>query len=247
MIGGNIYRSPSGSVPSFLQILDEVLEIIQLHSCEFVIMGDINLNLCGQRSSSFLDFLSTILTCRTSPSACIPARITETTAASLLDSIFSSLTLVQNFVLTSDISDHFPVFSTYDFSDSLPRRSQEAGFSCLKFCDQVASSEVTVGGRSWSISENESNTDSLFNLFYDPLKEITLDTCDTSQSNPTSKRTVPLNPWKIPGLFKGWRKKNNLWKAYRSSKPFLRYSRLIPFKAYRRVYNSLCRKGKSLL
>ena len=57
LIVGNIYGSPSGSVPSFLQILDEVLEIIQLHSCELVIMGDFNLNLCDRRSSSSLDFL----------------------------------------------------------------------------------------------------------------------------------------------------------------------------------------------
>ena len=165
MIVGNIYRSPSGSVPSFLQILDEVLETIQLHSCELVVMGDFNLNLCDRRSSSSLDFLSTMLACGTLPSACIPTRITNTTA-SLLDNIFSSLTLVQNFVLTSDISDHFPVFSTYDFSDALPRRNQGAGFSSLKFNDQgLHLLRSRLAGCLWSISENESDIHSLFKFF----------------------------------------------------------------------------------
>jgi exonuclease III len=48
LIVGNIYWSPSGSVPSFLQILDEILEAIQQHSCELVIMGDFNINLCDR-------------------------------------------------------------------------------------------------------------------------------------------------------------------------------------------------------
>ena len=56
LIVGNIYWSPMGSVTSFLQILDEVLETIQRHSCEIVIMDDFNINLCDHRSSLSLDF-----------------------------------------------------------------------------------------------------------------------------------------------------------------------------------------------
>ena len=42
LIVGNIYRSPSGSVSSFLQILDVVLEAIHPKSRELVIMGEIH-------------------------------------------------------------------------------------------------------------------------------------------------------------------------------------------------------------
>ena len=155
--------------------------------------------------------------------------------------------MVQNTVLTNDISDHFPVFSMYDLFDLLPRRSQGAGFSPLKFNNQgLHLLRSRLAGFSWSLSENESDTDSLFNSFYDSLKEVTLDTCDAPQSNSASKRTAPFNPWMTHGLLKSWRKKNSLWKAYRSSKPFSRGSQLQLFKAYRRVYNSLCRKAKLL-
>ena len=83
----------------------------------------------------------------------------------------------------------------HDFSDSLPKRSQGADFSSLKFNDQgLHLLRSRLAGCSWSIIENESDIDSLFNLFYDPLKKVTLDTCDAPQSKPASKRTAPLNP-----------------------------------------------------
>jgi len=130
-----------------------------------------------------------MLPCGTLPSACILTHITGTTS-SLLDKVFSSLTLVQNSVLMSDISDHLPGFSVYESSDSLPRRYQGAGFLCLKFNDQglhILRSQLE--GCLWSISENESDINYLFNSFYDSLKEATLDTCDAPQSNLASKRT----------------------------------------------------------
>ena len=111
----------------------------------------------------------------------------------------------------SDISDRFPVFSMYDFSDTLPRRSQGAGFSSLKFNDQgLHILRSWLVGHSWSISENKSDIDSLFNSFDDSLREVTLDTCDAPRSDVASKRTATLNPWMTPGLFKSWRKKNNV-------------------------------------
>ena len=51
-----------------------------------------------------------MLSSGTLPSVCIPARVTDT-HASLLDNIFSSLDVLDNLVLVSDISDHFPAIS----------------------------------------------------------------------------------------------------------------------------------------
>ena len=60
---------------------------------------------------------------------CIPTRITNT-AVSLLDNIFSSLTLVQK--STDECYPRsFSCFLMYDFFDSLIRGSQGAGFSSL--------------------------------------------------------------------------------------------------------------------
>ena len=149
-----------------------------------------------------------MLVCGTLPLECIPTHITDTTA-SLLDNVFSLLTLVQNYVLMSDISDHLPVFSMYDFSDSLPRRHQGTSFSSLKFKDQeLALLRPWLADHLWGIFENESDVDSLFNSFDTSLKKkIILDTCYASQLNLGSKRTTPLNLWMTPGLFRSWSEK----------------------------------------
>ena len=66
---------------------------------------------------------------------------------------------MQNSVLTSDISDYFLIFfSMHDFSDSLPKRSQGADFSSLKFNDQgLHLLRSRLASHSWSISEDESD------------------------------------------------------------------------------------------
>ena len=56
LVVGLVYRSPSGSIPSFLKILKEVLNSVQKHPCELILMGDFNLNLLGQNSASTIDF-----------------------------------------------------------------------------------------------------------------------------------------------------------------------------------------------
>ena len=39
LVVGLVYRSPSGSIPSFLKILEEVLDSVQKHPCELILMG----------------------------------------------------------------------------------------------------------------------------------------------------------------------------------------------------------------
>ena len=56
-----VYRSPSGSIPSFLKILEEVLDSVQKHPYELILMGDFNLNLLDRNSASAIDSLSMML------------------------------------------------------------------------------------------------------------------------------------------------------------------------------------------
>ena len=61
-----------------------------------------------------------------------------------------------------------------------------------------------LASHSWGIFENKTDVDSLFDSFYDSLKEIILDTCYASRLNPGSKKTAPLNHWMTTGLLKSW-------------------------------------------
>ena len=246
LIVGNVYRSPSGSVPSFLQILDELLDLIRRRPCELILMGDFNLDLNDMASSTTVDFLSTMLAAGTLPTACIPTRLTETTA-SLIDNIFSSLNLIKNSVVVSDISDHFPVFSTFGFVEMMSRNTPASGSSFFRFGpNELTLLRSRLADNSWNIIDEEIDFCSQFDSFYEFVKVSIIDVCAASPSTSRSKRSIPLNPWMTPGLLRSWRRKNNLWKAYKSAKPSSSAARLQLFKLYRNVYNSLCRKAKSL-
>ena len=77
-------------------------------------MGEFNLNLMDSNSSGSANFLSTILAAATLQITSIPTRVTNVTAF-LIDKIFSTLSLKENSILVSDISDHFPIFLRFSF------------------------------------------------------------------------------------------------------------------------------------
>ena len=104
LIIGNIYRSPSGVVSLFLRNLEEILDIILKRPCQLTITGDFNIDLMDSNSSASVYFLSTVLAARTLTTTSIPTRVTNVTA-SLIDNIFSTLSLKENSILVTDISD----------------------------------------------------------------------------------------------------------------------------------------------
>ena len=97
-------------------------------------MGDFNLNLLDQNSSSGIDFLSIMLSLGTLPSVCIQTRVTDT-YASLIDNIFSSLDVLDNSVLVSDISDDFPAISRYYSADEGQRIASPSNLPFFHFGD----------------------------------------------------------------------------------------------------------------
>ena len=134
LVVGLVYRSPSGSIPSFLKILEEVLDSVQKHPCELILMGDFSLNLLDQNSTSTSDFLSMMFSSGTLPSVCTPTRVTET-QASLTDNVFSSLDVIDNLVLVSDISDHFPAISRYKSADQAQRIISPSNLPFFRYGD----------------------------------------------------------------------------------------------------------------
>ena len=245
LIVGIIYRSPSGSIPLFLHTLNDLLDTILKQSTELIIMGDFNINLMDIKSSVSLDFLSSMLAAGTLPSVCIPSRITESTS-SLIDNIFCTATLIQNYVLVSDISDHFPVYSRYCFDKLTIERTCESGKRPFRFGEvELMLLRSRLAEISWGGFESDSDFCNLFDTFYESIKDAVLDICSVSPSNRKSKNAFPLNPWMTPGLLRSCRRKNNLWRAFKSASPSMKAICFQRFKIYRNIYNSVCRKAKS--
>ena len=113
VIIGEIYRSPSGSVSSFMDILSDTLQLLEKQNHDVVFMGDFNINLSHPLASSAKDLLTLTSGSTLYPSITILTRVTENTH-SLIDNIFSTLSPLSASVIVSDISDHFPLFTIFE-------------------------------------------------------------------------------------------------------------------------------------
>ena len=115
VIIGEIFRSLSVSVSSFMDILSEKLQLLEKQNHDVVLMGDFNINLVQPLTSSANDLLMLTSGSTLSPSITIPTRVAENTH-SLIDSTFSTLSPLSASVIVSDMSDHFPLFTVFDIS-----------------------------------------------------------------------------------------------------------------------------------
>ena len=58
---GEVYRPPSGSLLSFLQVFNGLIESMHQQTSEMVIMGDFNIKLLENKGSVLADFLSAMM------------------------------------------------------------------------------------------------------------------------------------------------------------------------------------------
>ena len=114
IIVGIFYRAPTSSLKLFNQKLETTLDIIQRETKYSYIMGDFNVNCIEEFSDSNMysqQFINMFLSHYYLKLINIPTRITQNNA-SLLDNIYATDPQVgNNGVLTSDISDHYSIFT----------------------------------------------------------------------------------------------------------------------------------------
>ena len=123
-------------------------------------MGDFNINLMDSNSSASVDFLSTMLTAGTLPTTSIS---TLNVTASLIDNIFSTLSLKENSILATDISDHFPIYSLFSFRQGKNKRAQVFDSYSIRFCEnELSLLESKLAEYSWSLFDNDKDFSCLF-------------------------------------------------------------------------------------
>ena len=117
-----IYRPPSGNIKFFLDVMTEILSIAHDKKYQGIfVFGDFNLDLFRNNENSINDFINLMYSYALFPLITKPSRITETTAT-LIDHIWTSQleSNVGNYIIHSDISDHFPIFSQFKINSSKP-------------------------------------------------------------------------------------------------------------------------------
>ena len=199
LIIGEVYRSPSGSSVTFLQILREILEAIQNQPCETVVMGDFNVNLLDYEGSFPADFLSDMLASGLLPSVTIPTRVTEK-SATLIDNIFSSMTFQNSFVIVSDISDHFPVLSDLLLPNMQGPRSSRSTSPYFVTEKNLEALKTKLQECSWEFIDEKDDLDSSFDKFYSKVKDCFIECCTRRPSNQPRRKNEPFNRWMTEGL-----------------------------------------------
>ena len=112
-----------------------------------------------------------MLSSGTLPSVCIPTRVTET-QASLIDNIFSSLDGLDNLLLVSDISDHFPVISRYKSADQAQRIASPSNLPFFRYGDtELSLLNSRLADVPWGSLVSDLDFNHSFDSFYDLVKE----------------------------------------------------------------------------
>jgi len=114
----------------------------------------------------------------------------------------------------SDISNHFPVLSSFYLEKKLSRNTPASVSDSFTFgLNEWIHLRSHSAEKIWNIFGEDNNFCSKFDSFYESVKESNCDVCALSPSTSRFKRSIPHTLWMTPGLLENWRRKNNLWKA----------------------------------
>lgn len=231
-----IYRSPRGNIVDFLNTLTEMLSLAHDKKYqEIFIFGDFNLDLTKADAINIREFCNLMYSFSLLPLTTKPTRVSSTTAT-LIDQIWSTQVEanIGNYIIHSDVSDHFTVVSQFRYEPSCHPPSYSfkriiSDNALNNFRDELSSvnwNEViqcTSPDESFNIFLNK------FNLIYQkhfPLKKI----CSNNKYN--------TSPHITPALKRCIREKNRL--ARLAAKWPLTYT-----ETYRRYRNNLTKTLRS--
>lgn len=191
-----IYRPPQGNVNYFINVLNENLTIAKDRNYnEIFILGDINLNLLQHNDNEIKDLINLMQSYSLFPLTTLPTRVTAT-SATLIDHIWSTFVEnnIGNFVIKTDITDHFPVVSSFNCS-STP--SPPTFITKRTFTQEALHTfSYTLSRRKWSQIMNCPCPNNSYELFYDDFKEI-FDSCfpnKTIKINTKYNRSPHITP-----------------------------------------------------
>ena len=235
-----IYRPPQSSINNFCNILHEILHrSTGKNYCGVFIFGDFNLNLLQYNSDTVQDFINLMYSFSLYPLTTLPTRVT-TTSSTLIDHIWSTQieTNIANYVIKTDITDHFPVMSVFKCDkQSLfhPTYTKKRFFyqeSITKFCNILTSIN-------WSDIITCTCANIAYNSFYSTFK-TNYDICFPEKIIKLNRKKE-RSPHITEALKTSIKEKNRLEKL--AHKWPLTYKD--HYKKYRNKLNSLLKAAKS--
>lgn len=216
------------------------MERITLENKHCLITGDLNVNLldndhCSQ-SQEFLDILFS--------SSCIPlinkpTRVTQN-SATLIDNIFSNILPPPNSgILVTDVSDHFPIFTSFPLNMSRPdsRRFYTREYSQ----ENISNFKNNLNSWDWSVVFNAPDPDTAFARFIDIFNTLHDKNIPMKSRKSNSPKLIPKSPWITVSLCKSIYHKNKLYRKYISHPTD---STRFIYVRYKNILTNVLRKSK---
>jgi len=247
---GTIYRpgtahpslSASDAFDTFSDLLTNVLDELSSFNIPIYLTGDMNLDVLQHNSSSNVsDYINLLFTYGMLQVITRPTRCTDH-SATLIDHFVTNTkqSAYESCIITSSISDHFPVVFFLQAAKPLP--SSKTLFS-RDFSEQnLKRFEQSLHSLRWGFVLEEEDPQTAYNLFADtflnlynlqfPLKEIKF-----------NKKLHTKEPWMTKGLLISRMEKIRL-SSLAAKNPSLESKEV--YKRYRNLFNTVLRTGKKL-
>ena len=236
---GCVYRPPNTPITHFNIALSAVLDVITINEKKkCYLMGDFNIDILKSSSHDQTNvFIDTMFAYSMIPLINRPTRVTEM-SASIIDNIFTNnldFDTCLNGILTTDISDHFPIFHiikqdpTRKFTKVRVKRKVINEQNVQSFC-------VSMDKIDWFSSLAGNNAQDAYNAF---IRNFT--TC-SEHAFPTRTVCTRYNnsrkPWHTSGIINSIEEKNKLYTRFLITKNG--EDKLI-YKAYKNKLNHVIR------
>lgn len=234
-----IYRPPNGNLDNFLSEMADILSsIIDKKYHGMYIFGDFNVDLLKSYEKNVFDFINLMFSFSLFPLISKPTRVTST-SATLIDNIWTSQPEenISNYIIQTDISDHFPVisqckieYSTY--KPQLIRKRLITETALDSFSNHLSAVE-------WNCVLNSICPDEAYNLFH--IKFDKLFQVHFPIKNIRHNKKNEISPYITPALKNSIKEKNRLERL--AKKWPLTYGEL--YKRYRNKLTTTLRLAKN--
>lgn len=241
IICGVVYRHPNGSMNSFMEHINGVIDIINKECKYCAIIGDFNIDLLKFESHPDTDnFINNLMSSHFQPHILQPTRITDH-SSTLIDNIFfnSTVHLSMSGNIVYDLTDHLPNFLIINKYSHLPKNIKIYKRDFSKFNQSAMINDFE--SLNWEeILPSTDDPNIIFDSFHEKVSQIIDFHIPVKQ---LSKQELKFRskPWITQGIRKSIKIKNNLYKKYIKSRTIYYYTK---FKLYRNKINHLCKISK---
>ena len=231
----NVYIRPNQKLDDLLPLMST----LPIGERNTMVVGDFNFNLLNKKNCKLVEKFNEL------GLACIvdqPTRIVHTingTTKTLVDHVYTNIRGSENFIITTDLSDHYAVASTIQSNWRSRKKDINQNYAPLQDEKSLSYLKQYFSAVDWT-PVLEDNSKKAFKKFTNIVNEGMSFCCPPTAKN---KRTQPIQPWMSRGLLVSRRVKDKLhFKAIKSSNN----EKWLTYQNYRNLYTKLVRKAKIL-